>query len=152
MPLLLETWWSLTMQEVSHDSSTSDYLHWKYRRFAGERGAMLVGIIFYFPPAEDGGAPSGGDSTYWPSSSVLTARLRRLITASQRFTKSRQIMQIHQNQSQTQQTMMLSTPLYPLPPSVNDVLNPKMAAKIERQQRSERREAAAPFGRLPARL
>lgn len=68
---------------------------------------------------------------------MLTARLRRLITASQRFTKSRQIMQIHQSQTQTQQAMMLSTPLYPLPPTVNDVLNPKMAAKIERQQRSE---------------
>lgn len=100
----------------------------------------------FFPPCEDAGAPSGGDSTYWPSSSVLTARLRRLITASQRFTKSRQIMQIHQSQSQTQQqqqqAMMLSAPLYPLPPAVNDVLNPKMAAKIERQQRSERHEAA----------
>lgn len=88
---------------------------------------------------EDAAAASGGDSSYWPSSSVLTARLRRLITASQRFTKSRQIMQIHQSQSQsqTQQAMMLSTPLYTLPPTVNDVLNPKMAAKIERQQRSE---------------
>lgn len=49
-------------------------------------------------------------------------------------------MQIHQ--SQTQQAVMLATPLYPLPPTVNDVLNPKMAAKIERQQRSERPEAA----------
>lgn len=47
-------------------------------------------------------------------------------------------MQIHQSQSQTQQAMMLSAPLYPLPPTVNDLLNPKMAAKIERQQRSER--------------
>uniref|UniRef100_A0A4W6E9L7 Chromodomain helicase DNA binding protein 9 n=1 Tax=Lates calcarifer TaxID=8187 RepID=A0A4W6E9L7_LATCA len=28
-----------------------------------------------------------GESAYWPSSSVLTARLRRLITASQRYTK-----------------------------------------------------------------
>lgn len=91
-------------------------------------------------PTEDAGAASAGDSSYWPSPSVLTARLRRLITASQRFTKSRQIMQIHQSQTQTQQAMMLSAPLYPLPPTVNDVLNPKMAAKIERQQRSERRQ------------
>lgn len=80
-----------------------------------------------------------GETIYWPSSSVLTARLRRLITASQRFTKSRQILQIHQTQSQSQQTMMLSAPLYPLPPTLNDTLNPKMAAKIERQQRSEHR-------------
>lgn len=34
---------------------------------------------------------------------------------------------------------MLSAPLYPLLPTISDVLNPKMAAKIERQQRSERR-------------
>lgn len=93
-------------------------------------------------PSEDAGAPSGGDSTYWPSPSVLTARLRRLITASQRFTKSRQIMQIHQ--SHTQQAVMLSTALYPLPPTVDHVLNPKMAAKIERQQRSEPREPPPP--------
>uniref|UniRef100_A0A671WJ05 Chromodomain helicase DNA binding protein 9 n=1 Tax=Sparus aurata TaxID=8175 RepID=A0A671WJ05_SPAAU len=50
------------------------------------------------------------ETIYWPSSSVLTARLRRLITASQRFTKSRQILQIHQTQtqSQSQQTMQRS--------------------------------------------
>lgn len=75
------------------------------------------------------------ETIYWPSPSVLTARLRRLITASQRFTKSRQILQIHQTQSQP--TMILSTPLYPLPSAFNDTLNPKMAAKIERQQRWE---------------
>uniref|UniRef100_A0A8C4ITZ2 Chromodomain helicase DNA binding protein 9 n=1 Tax=Dicentrarchus labrax TaxID=13489 RepID=A0A8C4ITZ2_DICLA len=45
---------------------------------------------------------TGGETIYWPSPSVLTARLRRLITASQRFTKSRQILQIHQTQSQSQ--------------------------------------------------
>uniref|UniRef100_A0A8C4ISY8 Chromodomain helicase DNA binding protein 9 n=1 Tax=Dicentrarchus labrax TaxID=13489 RepID=A0A8C4ISY8_DICLA len=56
---------------------------------------------------------TGGETIYWPSPSVLTARLRRLITASQRFTKSRQILQIHQTQSQSQQTMMLSAPLCP---------------------------------------
>lgn len=78
------------------------------------------------------------ESAFWPSPSVLTARLRRLITASQRYTKSRQILQIHQTQSQSsQQTMVLAAPLCPLPPTLNDTLNPKMAAKIERQQRSE---------------
>lgn len=77
-----------------------------------------------------GGSSLGAvTEAYWPSSSALTARLRRLITASQRFTKSRQILQIHQ----TQQT---STPdLCPLPPMLTDAINPKMAAKIERQQR-----------------
>lgn len=80
-----------------------------------------------------------GETAYWPSSSVLTARLRRLITASQRYTKSRQILHIHQAQSQSQQTMVLSVPLCPLPPTLNNTLNPKMAAKIERQQRSEHR-------------
>lgn len=79
----------------------------------------------------DGGGSSLGVVTgaYWPSSSALTARLRRLITASQRFTKSRQIMQIHQ----TQQTM--APDLCPLPTMLPDAINPKMAAKIERQQR-----------------
>lgn len=80
-----------------------------------------------------------GQTAYWPSPSILTARLRRLITASQRFTKTRQIMHIHQAQSQTQavsqQPMVLSTAFCPLPPTLNDTLNPKMAAKIERQQR-----------------
>lgn len=84
-----------------------------------------------------GGSSLGAvTEAYWPSSSALTARLRRLITASQRFTKSRQILQIHQ----TQQT---STPdLCPLPPMLTDAINPKMAAKIERQQRWTRREEA----------
>uniref|UniRef100_A0AAR2K1X6 DNA helicase n=1 Tax=Pygocentrus nattereri TaxID=42514 RepID=A0AAR2K1X6_PYGNA len=82
---------------------------------------------------DTGGAGTGA---YWPSPSVLTARLRRLITASQRFTKSRQILQIHQ----TQQTMGPS--LCPLPPTLTHTLNPKMAAKIERQQRWTRREEA----------
>lgn len=70
---------------------------------------------------------------------MLTARLRRLITASQRFTKSRQILQIHQTQTQSQPAMILSAPLYPLPSAFNDTINPKMAAKIERQQRWEER-------------
>uniref|UniRef100_A0A672G689 Chromodomain helicase DNA binding protein 9 n=1 Tax=Salarias fasciatus TaxID=181472 RepID=A0A672G689_SALFA len=83
-----------------------------------------------------------GETGYWPSPSVLTARLRRLITASQRYTKSRQILHIHQTQSQSQQAMILSAPLCPLPPTLNDTLNPKMAAKIERQQRWTRREEA----------
>uniref|UniRef100_A0A671LM69 Chromodomain-helicase-DNA-binding protein 9-like n=1 Tax=Sinocyclocheilus anshuiensis TaxID=1608454 RepID=A0A671LM69_9TELE len=83
-----------------------------------------------------GGTLGAGSGMYWPSTSALTARLRRLITASQRFTKSRQILQIHQ----TQQTM---TPaLYPLPPMLSDTLGPKIAAKIERQQRWTRREEA----------
>ncbi|GAA6096271.1 chromodomain-helicase-DNA-binding protein 9 isoform X2 [Tachysurus ichikawai] len=73
---------------------------------------------------------------YWPSSSALTARLRRLITASQRFTKSRQILQIHQ----TQQT--LTPEICALPPVLPDTINPKIAAKIERQQRWTRREEA----------
>ena len=79
-----------------------------------------------------------GGAAYWPSPSVLTARLRRLITASQRYTKSRQILHIHQNQTQsyTPQALMMTAPLCPLPPALGDTaLNPKMAAKIERQQR-----------------
>uniref|UniRef100_A0A672QSZ9 Chromodomain helicase DNA binding protein 9 n=1 Tax=Sinocyclocheilus grahami TaxID=75366 RepID=A0A672QSZ9_SINGR len=85
---------------------------------------------------DTGGTLGAGSGMYWPSTSALTARLRRLITASQRFTKSRQILQIHQ----TQQTM---TPaLYPLPPMLSDTLSPKIAAKIERQQRWTRREEA----------
>lgn len=95
--------------------------------------------VYYSGP--DAVPVTEGETVYWPSPSVLTARLRRLITASQRFTKSRQILQIHQtqSQSQSQQTMILSAPLCPLPTTLNDTLNPKMAAKIERQQRSELR-------------
>uniref|UniRef100_A0A665VCP2 Uncharacterized protein n=1 Tax=Echeneis naucrates TaxID=173247 RepID=A0A665VCP2_ECHNA len=48
----------------------------------------MLGLIF----------STEGETAYWPSSSVLTARLRRLITASQRYTKSRQILHIHQAQ------------------------------------------------------
>uniref|UniRef100_A0A671LS39 Chromodomain-helicase-DNA-binding protein 9-like n=1 Tax=Sinocyclocheilus anshuiensis TaxID=1608454 RepID=A0A671LS39_9TELE len=108
-------------------------------------------VFYQFLPADDasspgdlvitdtdggGGTLGAGSGMYWPSTSALTARLRRLITASQRFTKSRQILQIHQ----TQQTM---TPaLYPLPPMLSDTLGPKIAAKIERQQRWTRREEA----------
>lgn len=77
-----------------------------------------------------GGHPGAGMGVYWPSPSALTARLRRLITASQRFTKSRQILQIHQTQQQT-----MTPAIYTLPPMISDTLNPKMAAKIERQQR-----------------
>lgn len=93
--------------------------------------------VYYSGP--DAVPVTGGETIYWPSPSVLTARLRRLITASQRFTKSRQILHIHQTQSQSQQTMILAAPLCPLPPTLNDTLNPKMAAKIERQQRLELR-------------
>uniref|UniRef100_A0A8C7VSA0 Chromodomain helicase DNA binding protein 9 n=1 Tax=Oncorhynchus mykiss TaxID=8022 RepID=A0A8C7VSA0_ONCMY len=52
------------------------------------------------PVMMEGLGGGGGDAAYWPSSSVLTARLRRLITASQRYTKSRQILHIHQTQTQ----------------------------------------------------
>lgn len=97
----------------------------------------ILRVVCYSDP--DAVPLTEGETIYWPSSSVLTARLRRLITASQRFTKSRQILQIHQTQSQSQQTMVLSAPLCPLPATLNDTLNPKMAAKIERQQRSEHR-------------
>ncbi|KAI4881108.1 hypothetical protein NFI96_020418 [Prochilodus magdalenae] len=93
----------------------------------GEGGSVLDG---------GGGSLGSGAGAYWPSPSVLTARLRRLITASQRFTKSRQILQIHR----TQQTMGPS--LCPLPPTLTDTINPKIAAKIERQQRWTRREEA----------
>ncbi|XP_059387875.1 chromodomain-helicase-DNA-binding protein 9-like isoform X3 [Carassius carassius] len=93
----------------------------------GEGGSVLDG---------GGGTLGAGSGMYWPSPSALTARLRRLITASQRFTKNKQILQIHQ----TQQAM---TPApYPLPPTISDTLNPKIAAKIERQQRWTRREEA----------
>uniref|UniRef100_A0A8D0AAB1 Chromodomain helicase DNA binding protein 9 n=1 Tax=Sander lucioperca TaxID=283035 RepID=A0A8D0AAB1_SANLU len=61
-----------------------------------------------------------GETSYWPSPSVLTARLRRLITASQRYTKSRQILQIHQTQTPSPSSMILSAPLCPLPPTLND--------------------------------
>uniref|UniRef100_A0A8C8LTW0 DNA helicase n=1 Tax=Oncorhynchus tshawytscha TaxID=74940 RepID=A0A8C8LTW0_ONCTS len=90
------------------------------------------------PVMMEGLGGGGGDAAYWPSSSVLTARLRRLITASQRYTKSRQILHIHQ----TQHTTQVTPSLCPLPPTLNDTINPKMAAKIERQQRWTRREEA----------
>ena len=81
----------------------------------------------------DAAPATEGDAPYWPSPSVLTARLRRLITASQRYTKSRQILHIHQ--AQAQQSVTMPSALFPMPPTLNDTLNPKMAAKIERQQR-----------------
>lgn len=72
-----------------------------------------------------------GDKIYWPTQSALTTRLRRLITAYQRTNKNRQIQQIQIQQD----------PTFPVPASVMQplyeeaTLNPKMAAKIERQQR-----------------
>uniref|UniRef100_A0A7N8Y2F8 Chromodomain helicase DNA binding protein 9 n=1 Tax=Mastacembelus armatus TaxID=205130 RepID=A0A7N8Y2F8_9TELE len=108
---------------------------------AEQRGNDFIDGLLYF--ANPDAVPvTEGQTSYWPSSSVLTARLRRLITASQRYTKSRQILHIHQAQSQSQQAMILSAPLCPLPPTLNNTLNPKMAAKIERQQRWTRREEA----------
>uniref|UniRef100_A0A8C1KJ94 Chromodomain helicase DNA binding protein 9 n=1 Tax=Cyprinus carpio TaxID=7962 RepID=A0A8C1KJ94_CYPCA len=99
--------------------------------------ALLKDDMEVFSVLDGGvGTLGAGSGMYWPSPSALTARLRRLITASQRFTKSRQILQIHQ----TQQAM---TPtLYTLPPTLSDTLSPKIAAKIERQQRWTRREEA----------
>uniref|UniRef100_A0A8V5GTN2 Uncharacterized protein n=1 Tax=Melopsittacus undulatus TaxID=13146 RepID=A0A8V5GTN2_MELUD len=75
-----------------------------------------------------------GDKIYWPTQSALTTRLRRLITAYQRTSKNRQAQQIQ--------------PAFPIQPSMMQppydevALNPKMAAKIERQQRWTRREEA----------
>ncbi|XP_054470354.1 chromodomain-helicase-DNA-binding protein 9 isoform X6 [Anoplopoma fimbria] len=110
-----------------------------------EDDASSPGDLVVTDNAGDAVPVTGGGSSYWPSPSVLTARLRRLITASQRYTKSRQILQIHQvhqTQSQSPSTMMITAPLCPLPPSFNDTLNPKMVAKLERQQRWTRREEA----------
>lgn len=68
-----------------------------------------------------------GDKIYWPTQSALTTRLRRLITAYQRTSKNRQAQQI-QSAFPVQPSMMQ-------PPYEEAALNPKMAAKIERQQR-----------------
>uniref|UniRef100_A0A8C0WSC9 DNA helicase n=1 Tax=Castor canadensis TaxID=51338 RepID=A0A8C0WSC9_CASCN len=62
---------------------------------------------------------------YWPTQSALTTRLRRLITAYQRTTKNRQIQQIQPSLSMPASVMQ---PLYE-----EATLNPKVAAKIERQ-------------------
>uniref|UniRef100_A0A8C0JCR3 Chromodomain helicase DNA binding protein 9 n=1 Tax=Chelonoidis abingdonii TaxID=106734 RepID=A0A8C0JCR3_CHEAB len=75
-----------------------------------------------------------GDKIYWPTQSALTTRLRRLITAYQRTSKNRQAQQI-QPAFPVQATVMQ-------PPYEEAALNPKMAAKIERQQRWTRREEA----------
>uniref|UniRef100_A0A672QTM5 Chromodomain helicase DNA binding protein 9 n=1 Tax=Sinocyclocheilus grahami TaxID=75366 RepID=A0A672QTM5_SINGR len=66
--------------------------NWKRENWCvcAEGGSVLDG---------GGGTLGAGSGMYWPSTSALTARLRRLITASQRFTKSRQILQIHQTHS-----------------------------------------------------
>uniref|UniRef100_A0A8C4SRV2 BRK domain-containing protein n=1 Tax=Erpetoichthys calabaricus TaxID=27687 RepID=A0A8C4SRV2_ERPCA len=74
-----------------------------------------------------------GDAMYWPPSSALTTRLRRLITTYQRNTKNRQIQQIQQVYLAQQ---CLQTPV------CEETITPKMAAKIERQQRWTRREEA----------
>uniref|UniRef100_A0A8C0FGN1 Chromodomain helicase DNA binding protein 9 n=1 Tax=Bubo bubo TaxID=30461 RepID=A0A8C0FGN1_BUBBB len=66
-----------------------------------------------------------GDKIYWPTQSALTTRLRRLITAYQRTSKNRQAQQI-QPAFPIQTSMMQ-------PPYEEAALNPKMAAKIERQ-------------------
>lgn len=68
-----------------------------------------------------------GDKIYWPTQSALTTRLRRLITAYQRTSKNRQAQQI-QPTFPVQATVMQ-------PPYEEAALNPKIAAKIERQQR-----------------
>ncbi|KAG7242554.1 hypothetical protein INR49_020267, partial [Caranx melampygus] len=95
-----------------------------------EDDASSPGDLVVTDNAGDAVQVTEGETAYWPSSSVLTARLRRLITASQRYTKSRQILNIHQAQSQSQQTMLLSTPLCPLPPTLNDTLNPRWLLRL----------------------
>ncbi|XP_039097296.1 chromodomain-helicase-DNA-binding protein 9 isoform X5 [Hyaena hyaena] len=84
--------------------------------------------------ADGDGQLMEGDKIYWPTQSALTTRLRRLITAYQRTNKNRQIQQIQPTFSVPATVMQ---PLYE-----EATLNPKMAAKIERQQRWTRREEA----------
>lgn len=68
-----------------------------------------------------------GDKLYWPTQSALTTRLRRLITAYQRTSKSRQSQPIQ---------APFSVQACVMPSAFEEaVLNPKVAAKIERQQR-----------------
>uniref|UniRef100_A0A8C9FF15 Chromodomain helicase DNA binding protein 9 n=1 Tax=Pavo cristatus TaxID=9049 RepID=A0A8C9FF15_PAVCR len=84
--------------------------------------------------ADGDGQMMEGDKIYWPTQSALTTRLRRLITAYQRTSKNRQAQQI-QPAFPVQTSVMQ-------PPYEEVALNPKMAAKIERQQRWTRREEA----------
>ncbi|PKU29882.1 hypothetical protein llap_19814 [Limosa lapponica baueri] len=84
--------------------------------------------------ADGDGQMMEGDKIYWPTQSALTTRLRRLITAYQRTSKNRQAQQIPP-------TFPVQTSLMQ-PPYEEAALNPKMAAKIERQQRWTRREEA----------
>ncbi|KAM6430240.1 chromodomain-helicase-DNA-binding protein 9 isoform 6-T6 [Liasis olivaceus] len=75
-----------------------------------------------------------GDKLYWPTQSALTTRLRRLITAYQRTSKNRQSQPIQ---------APFSVQACVMPSAFEEAaLNPKMAAKIERQQRWTRREEA----------
>ncbi|XP_063511206.1 chromodomain-helicase-DNA-binding protein 9 isoform X4 [Pongo pygmaeus] len=84
--------------------------------------------------ADGDGQLMEGDKVYWPTQSALTTRLRRLITAYQRTNKNRQIQQIQPT---------FSVPTSVMQPIYEEAsLNPKMAAKIERQQRWTRREEA----------
>ncbi|KAG9341958.1 hypothetical protein JZ751_018275 [Albula glossodonta] len=101
-----------------------------------EDDASSPGDLVITDTGGEGNVVMEGDTVYWPTPSTLTARLRRLITASQRYTKSRQIQHIHQTQQaiHAQPCTML--------PTLNDTINPKVAAKIERQQRWTRREEA----------
>uniref|UniRef100_A0A8C7EAZ4 Chromodomain helicase DNA binding protein 9 n=1 Tax=Nothoprocta perdicaria TaxID=30464 RepID=A0A8C7EAZ4_NOTPE len=84
--------------------------------------------------ADGDGQMMEGDKIYWPTQSALTTRLRRLITAYQRTSKNRQTQQL-QPAFPVQASLMQ-------PPYEEAALNPKMAAKIERQQRWTRREEA----------
>uniref|UniRef100_A0A8C3PYB7 Chromodomain helicase DNA binding protein 9 n=1 Tax=Chrysolophus pictus TaxID=9089 RepID=A0A8C3PYB7_CHRPC len=77
------------------------------------------------PASINNGQMMEGDKIYWPTQSALTTRLRRLITAYQRTSKNRQAQQI-QPAFPVQTSMMQ-------PPYEEVALNPKMAAKIERQ-------------------
>ncbi|MEE6513208.1 hypothetical protein FKM82_020742 [Ascaphus truei] len=77
--------------------------------------------------ADGDGQLTEGDKGFWPTQSALTTRLRRLVTAFQRTTKVKQVPPILQ--------------VFPVHATVTQAsyeeatLNPKMAAKIERQQR-----------------
>ncbi|MEJ1276225.1 hypothetical protein NN561_007129 [Cricetulus griseus] len=83
--------------------------------------------------ADGDGQLMEGDKVYWPTPSALTTRLRRLITAYQRTNKNRNIQQIQPT---------FSVPANVMQPVYEEVtLNPKMAAKIERQQRKVREQA-----------
>uniref|UniRef100_A0A8B9RJA2 Chromodomain helicase DNA binding protein 9 n=1 Tax=Astyanax mexicanus TaxID=7994 RepID=A0A8B9RJA2_ASTMX len=111
---------------IAAEQRGNDFMDGRYDRFLSAEQLykyllVLLLTVFLYVCVEGGSVLDGGGGTlgagmgaYWPSQSALTARLRRLITASQRFTKSRQILQIHK----TQQIMAPS--LCPLPPTITE--------------------------------